>query len=347
MNGFRYSPKPIFIAQKNNVKMNNPRPLNHLNAASKLYPAAWKQIDELRRDRGVDLPDWPAWCFLPLAGWYAIVSADAGVSRLPVHLIPDVARLAAIGTWRYSQGIYRFDAEAAGALADTVTHGDMPVEVLMRLPEWCVYIETPGRQWLNEPLHGFWAHLEWDANTHRSELRLLLDCGEMLMPQILHLGPWTVTEAVDRWFSEAKRQSVLQKLTMPDETIMTQGVETLGAAINPLLSMLLYLCSDEPDIGNRDYPEEKPGRPQPKKTKKGWRLFPPKKPRIWQVGETIGAALRRDLAEPGPDTVRTVRPHLRRAHWHGYWTGPKTGERRFRYKWLPPIVVTGGNDGDD
>jgi len=26
---------------------------------------------------------------------------------------------------------------------------------------------------------------------------------------------------------------------------------------------------------------------------------------------------------------------LRRDHWHGLWTGPSDGERKFVYKWLP------------
>ena len=62
---------------------------------------------------------------------------------MPLNRVPDVGLLAAIGTWRYSQGIYRFDDSVYEALRDTVPSGDMPVDVLYRLPEWCVYIETP------------------------------------------------------------------------------------------------------------------------------------------------------------------------------------------------------------
>jgi hypothetical protein len=332
------------------------RPLEHLNAASKGYPDAWTYVTQFRQDLGNGLPDCPDWCFMPMAAWYAIVSADARIPysrkhdgqpyvRLPMHLIADVARLAALGTWRYSQGIYRYDTDAAEALADTVLHGEMPVDVMLRLPEWSVYIETPGRDWFGDTLYGYWAHLEWDANTHRRELRLLLDCESELIPQILHMGPWTVTEAIDRWFSEAERQAMTLRLPIrevPDGTETGTVIELLSAAINPLLSMLLYLCSDEPDIGSRDYPNEQPGRPRPKKTKRGWRLFAPDKPKVWTVGAEIGETLRQaKLSEP---SCRRLRPHLRRAHWHGFWTGPKAGERQFRYKWLPPIVVAGGGD---
>jgi hypothetical protein len=38
-----------------------------------------------------------------------------------------------------------------------------------------------------------------------------------------------------------------------------------------------------------------------------------------------------------------VAPHVRRAHWHVYWTGPRDGERVAKVRWLSPILV--GFDG--
>ena len=49
------------------------RPGNFLHSFSRLYPNVWKQVDDFRASRK-DLGDWPEWCFLPLAGTYAIVS---------------------------------------------------------------------------------------------------------------------------------------------------------------------------------------------------------------------------------------------------------------------------------
>lgn len=311
------------------------RPVQHLHAAGASYPNAWVRTEMFRSSRGQDgLPEWPAWCFLPMAAYYAMVSEDAGMDQLPPQRLPDVAKLAALGIWRYSQGVYRFDDAAGEALADTIMHGEMPVEVLLRLPEWCVYIETPARDWEGLPLYGFWCHLEWDAGTGRQELRLLLDTEGALIPQILHLGPWTVTEAVDRWVGEARRQSARMGMPLPQDI----DVADMGAAIQPLLALVLYLCSDEPEIEDREHPGEKPGRPRPKRTKKGWRLFPAKKPRVWTVGAELGEKLRREV---DVGTNRGVRPHLRRAHWHGYWSGPRDGDRRFRYHWLPPTLVQG------
>ena len=39
----------------------------------------------------------------------------------------------------------------------------------------------------------------------------------------------------------------------------------------------------------------------------------------------------------GTGTGRTVRPHIRRAHWHHYWTGP--GRKSLEVRWIQPTLV--------
>lgn len=316
-----------------NRKATATRPGSHLQAAGRLYPRAWKLVDQFRSARGRDLPKWPAWCFLPMAAWYAIVNDDAGGDNIPPNRGADIGRLAAIGTWRYSQGVYRFDPDIFSALWDTQIAGDMPADVLLRLPEWSLYIETPGAKWAEKPLYGFFVHLEWDANDQRRELRLLLDIEEFLLPFPVHLGEWPLQTAVQRAINESTRHIPMGiMLELPS----TEQVKQMAATLSPMISLVIYLCSDEPDFG----PEQKPQRPKPKRTKKGWRLFAPNVPTIWNVGERIGKIIREaQESTPGSSGDRTKRPHLRRAHWHGYWTGPRAGEQRFRYHWIPPTPV--------
>ena len=314
------------------------RPVEHLTAASHLYPNAWRQVEQFRARRGHDLPKWPGWCFLPMAGWHNIVCRDQGGS-IPIHIGPDIGRLAAVGTWRYSQGVYRFDKDIYASLWSTAIAGDIPAEVLLRLPEWCLYVETPGCRFAGAPLHGFFVHLEWDVNDQRHELRLVLDGEQMLLPVPIHLGQWSLAHAVERVIIEATRH-------IPAGTLVQvpsgQVIEELSGMYGPLLSLVLYLCSDEPDYG----PTQRPTRPRPKRTKAGWRLFPASGPRIWIIGEDTGRRIRVSTQKNSATTDRTVRPHLRRAHWHGFWTGPRDGQRRFRYKWLSPIFVGDKNHED-
>lgn len=303
------------------------RPRQHLAAAGKLYPGAWKQIDAFRAMRGGELPDWPEWCFLPAAGYYAIVSGG-GDNRVPLDLVPDIARLAALGAWRVTQGIYRFDPDLYESISSTQLNGDLPAELLTRLPAWCVYIEmqdAPG-------IYGFFAHMESDANTGEPELRLLIDTEDALLPMPLHVGRWDLVTALEETMRVCRTQAVVHGLPAPG------SAAHLAPLIAPMVSLVLYLCSE-----NADY--ARPHAPKTKRTKKGERLFPADKPTTWDVGLRIGAALRRartsddqrETEESG--THARPRAHIRRAHWHTFWTGPRDGERKAKVKWLPPIPV--------
>jgi hypothetical protein len=309
------------------------RPINHLAAANKLYPNAWKMVEQFRLGRGRDLPKWPGWCFMPMAGWYTIVCEDAGTPIVPSNQVPDIGRMAAIGTWRYSKGVYRFDPDVFASLWSTSITGNLPSEVLLRLPQWCIYIETPDKMLDTNPMYGYWCHLEWDANDQHQELRLLLDTESILLPIVIHLGDWPLETAIQKAVAESTRHipnGVL--IEVPDQ----KKVRDFADVLTPMLALVLYLCSDNPDYGA----EKRPQRPRPKRTKKGWRLFAPPGPTIWRIGERIGQQIRATQSvNTAKNTDRTVRPHIRSAHWHGFWSGPRSGPRKYNYRWLPPIPV--------
>lgn len=315
---------------------------SHLVRMTKKYPAAWKQGQLLRQGKGQGLPDWPDWCFMPMAGWYAVLL------ETPPFAIHDLAPLAALGAWRYTQGIYRFDGELLQALGDTVITGDLPTEVLFCLPEWCVFAETPGMSWQGRPLDGFFAYLEWDGKAERAELRFVfaLQGEERLIAAIaVHLGPWPLAEALEKAVKVAQEQAIKSKIDMSG---LPEAVADCSGDLHSLISLLLYICSDEPDIQGHqtgDYPRYA----KPKKVHGDWMLFPPPKPKIWRVGEELGKALRTASAQ-AKQTVKSdnsgKRPHIRRGHWHGFWSGPKTdkasgNQRKYSCKWLPPTLVKG------
>lgn len=344
------SSSTIVCEQSGGLGMSQPfekrtcRPRDHLVAAGRLYPNAWRQVDEIRAVRGREgMPNWPDWCFMPMAGCYAIVSGG-GPMRVLLQDAGDIGRLAALGAWRVTQGIYRFDPALYEAIVTTPVDGDLPHDVLYRLPEWCVYVETPGLEWLNSQMHGFFAHLEWDANTKRPELRLLIDSEADLTPIPLHLGPWSLAESIARMLDVAN----IHFRDAGHDTVPDDFIGEFCSRIEPMVSLLLYLCSQNAEIGNGMLT---PALPIPKRTRKGLRLFPPDKPTTWDVGIRLGSALRR--AHHAEETGRSgthagQRPHVRRAHWHGFRSGPMkrhdgteipAAERAFILKWLPPIPV--------
>lgn len=112
-----------------------------------------------------------------------------------------------------------------------------------------------------------------------------------------------------------------------------------------------------PEIGDD---QRRPDRPQARKTNKGLRMFPATKVNVWDVGVRMGAALRRAKAKVNVflDTEDMIgskntkqrsspRPHVRCAHRHGYWTGPRGGNQNFIVKWLHPVLVGAGASEDN
>lgn len=296
--------------------------LGHLRAVSRDYPGCWKQFDHFRQSREA-LGGWPEHVYCPMAVAYAIIAGGAG-RTVPLLASPDISRLAALAAWRPTQGIYRFDRDLFEALARTPVSGELPCELLHRLPAWAVYVEAPTD--LHDVLgwRGFFAHLEYDPNHGSEELRLLIDTSDGLLPVPLHLGPWDLGTALAR----AGERASAHREALGLGAIQPGHLSRLAGLYAPMVSLLLYLCAEEADYA-------RPPWPRPKRTKERlWRLFPAKHPSEIPVGVRLGAALRahREAEQGGALTGGA-------AHWHAFWKGPRDGERERFVKWLAPIGV--------
>ena len=325
-----------------------------LSVAGRAYPQAWRQVGRLRAARGGELPAWPQWCYLPLHGAYAIVSGG-GDNVVPFERAHHVGILGALAAWRVTQGIYRFDPALYGAVIDTPLERDLPREPLYRLPEWCVYVETPDLIWQvageSRPIHGVWAHLDWDERIEgapHDELRLVRDTARMpeealdplhgCIPIPLILGEGTIAEALARVLASGAVEARQHGLQPPAELT---DAHIVAPALWPIVSLVLYLCADGADIGEG----AKPMNPQPKRTRRhGLRLFAADRPTVWNVGVRLGAALRAGYQraetverEAGQSGRASPRAHVRRGHWHTLLA--RAGRTERRIKWLPPIAV--------
>lgn len=303
--------------------------INYLKQIKNKYPLAWQQADDFRKSNGDDLPKWPSYCYLPIAGWIAIASGGGNVDF--AHSLA-ASRLAALGAWRLTKGIYQFDSTIFEQLTDTPFSGEIPAEVLLRLPQWGVYLLTPGLKFGNSEMQGVFVHLEFDVNNNTKELRLLIDIDQNLVAIPVHLGKWTITEAIDRMSKVASNNSALKGFDFKNSD---EDIIQIAQDINPIISLVLYICSSEPE-----YFGSPPQRIRPKKTKKGYKFFEPHQPTVFKIGEETGAKIREFSKDQG-GTHKSHKPHIRRAHWHGFWKGKRnTSEQRFVYKWIPPIFVS-------
>jgi len=324
-----------------------PRPLQILTSFSTRYPKFWKQYRRFLEGRGRNLPNWPEWCYCPVAAAYAIISGG-GNNRCTLEQSADVGIMAALAAWRVTKGIYRFDESLMESLLDTPLGGKLPHEILYRMPEWCVYIELPvDMAFGDDPIHGFFAHLEWDPGDERTELRLILDLNTAPVAIPLHLTGQTLEHAIAAFmdeaiFQEASRSPMTSEQLAAWQSGIGSAKDPLKDILSPLVSVLLYLCTENADISARAGDNPSSGeRAKPD------RRYAAKEPTTWETGFRVGAALRRGRAasgEPQGGHHASPRPHVRRAHWHTYWRGPR-GSQEPVLQWLSPMLV-GAQSGE-
>lgn len=271
---------------------------------------------------------YPSYTFLPLDIWYDIALQIAEAEGL--ELLPVLADMFFAGTWQYSKGIYTFDPDLLLALLGSAIDGNIPADILTRIPEHCVYIDACG---------GFFAQLLYDPDLH-CPLLGLYGAEQVVFVPLIH-GP--LDEALDKYRKLPRFQN--------DEDIIGKFTDEIAAQerdfAEKCLNLILYLCSSEPDITTDRQPGYSRYRAEPVKTKKGLRLFPADRVHNHNVGASVGAQLRRVTdtgAEVAPIEYQggTKRAHLRRGHWHGYWKGSRKAEdREFIFHWIPPLIAGG------
>jgi hypothetical protein len=268
-------------------------------------------------------------------------------------------------TWRLTQGVYWFDETLYPHLISTQGAEKIPVDILCRLPEWCIYLETPGMTMpkidgTSLPMYGAWVsidiksqgmmalaitpdldhlYLDYENGVITPEQRLFF----ILPTQHMSLATGgTVEDGLAESFDHLQ-PDLDPRIKQARDEIIRENAEW----VKPIVNLLLYLCA------GADYAGPAPKNPQPKKTKHGLRLFPPNKPTVWDVGVRMGSALRtaytaQSASDGGAGVGRQVRPHIRRAHWHGFRSGARltpegqpipAEKRRFDLRWLPPIAV--------
>lgn len=248
----------------------------------------WQDIDLLRSQKGKTQPNWPDWCFLPSVYWRALVEKKAKKLRNPNVISDDYIADCELDlcfiAWRYTQSIYRFNPEIYDALISTPLINMLPCDAFLRLPEWCVYIELNQQIEWNprvEKIVGFFCTVDYIPEQNLPVLQFIMAVpGGSMMHYSLHLGPWSIEEAILRTYSE------IAYLYDDNEN---HAKET-AKKVMPLLSLVLYLCSNEPDIIRKD-PESLVVRSKKSLLQKRFEFTPPEYPQVWNVGEEIANSL--------------------------------------------------------
>ncbi len=109
-----------------------------------------------------------------------------------------------------------------------------------------------------------------------------------------------------------------------------------------VLAALIYIVSKEADIESFYSPRRRKNR-----TLKDDGLSAAEVTRVgYRVGRALGEA--REVVHEGDGVggAHRVSPHIRRAHWHCYWVGPRDNPTDIVVHWLAPILVNVNKDSE-
>lgn len=105
------------------------RAIKHLHVVSRMYPDLTALVNKFRSQG-----EPPNWCLLSLNDWLEIEFEQHPHNAL-IEQVSNAAELAAIGTWRYGQGMYQINEDLFTALIASPISSILPSEVFFRLPE--------------------------------------------------------------------------------------------------------------------------------------------------------------------------------------------------------------------
>lgn len=290
-----------------------------------------------------------------------------------------------VASWRQSQGIYRFDESVEKSFKEMSISSKMPTSVFFHLPEWCLYIETPGlklpRVGYSTPgesvqVNGIFVALditvrENDPLYPYGKYDLIVgfvyeDDHNAILPLIVTLDyDSTIDESMDRFYKTCRatldRDVSEGKISAEYGRWWKKGaanwVEIWKQSLAKALPYILYLCSINSEVRDIKGTSKTPRNPQPVRTKKGEKLIPASAPTYWECGYRTGPILRgyhREISEYKGGTHASPRPHLRAAHYQHYRVGPRkiNGERvplekqGVELKWIAPILVNASTADD-
>ena len=320
--------------------MNTSPPERWLRELTRHFPSVWADLRKTFENPGKILKPTarplldglPSWCPMPTFFPFLALSERYGMDIYMRN--PDsIMSIASMYQWRAGKGIYRFDPELYRTLISQPFSGDIPNECLYRLPEWAVYLETPGISIATRAVDGFIAHLDFNLHTKIVDLQFLIFWHGVIQPKpvALPLGAGGLSEAL-------ARLDAIDSLFAIPHNLMLGVQDEYRRAFSAMLQLLLYLCSEEPDMPEIEHPQRR-------RTFSGG-VRPPSEVRKWDVGERIGAALRRAAERPVSSNHESCgagharpRPHIRSAHWTTYWKGPRTGTQIPVLRWIPPLPI--------
>lgn len=303
-----------------------PLPNRLLQSINEKFPNLWNDIDKFRYDQN---QYWHPSVFMPLVLWqkffriyFPSMSDDRRIGF--THLISSLA------AWRPGQDIIRFEDDDFNNLITTPFKGRLPVSILERVPAWCVYIESPEILVINKMWKGFFLSLEVFQKPELKLLRLLFLAEDMMTYHyVIPLKDWDLCSATG-----AVNRLIIKKYGVPGIDRRQKVERGIFQAVN----LLMRMCASG-FVSQKHQSFNMTNKAHSGTDKKDWRFFAADRPHIHVIGADHGSQTIKGRSGY-PCNRNAPKPHMRRAHFHAYWSGSiKEGTRKLNLRWLPPIPI--------
>lgn len=240
--------------------------------------------------------------------------------------------------WWYTKTVAQFDLDMLGELFDTDDS-----ELMVSLEQCCKFLGSPVLIPFEKPYHDDGADIlgcivgfATDDPIGFNGLNSFVFLPVFMDPET-ELPNFAVGLA--RFNTRDKKQALpLRDLIGSVAEAQDDGsIPGFSLYRKELTAKLAYLLTETPDV-NRCMSVSSPTIKRPRRRPET--IFPPERPRFMPLGEEFGNLIRQYRgreAASGHTIHGTVRPHIRRAHWHTFLMG--AGREKRILKWLPPTFV--------
>ncbi|MCW8833303.1 MAG: hypothetical protein OQK09_12145 [Colwellia sp.] len=309
-------------------------PVEHLNKLIKKLPNVGKKVtDEYIKkiDPNIDV-GCPKSVFINFESCINIIKDYISSNESSISEIDRIS-FSTLISWRYTQGTYHFSDETFAKLSNTPFDGMVTIERIQNIPEWSVYIKTPHRN----DMDGFFASIDYQKQNNKTYLKLLLNTPFGLTPIPIQLGDWTIEEGLKLSFS---KESSTNRYSSNQPHFDRVCRELLPLA-KFCTSLVINLCTQESIVKAQENEATQPIRPQLKKTKKGFKLFPSNQPKNWFVEKSNSNKVVQIKDYQG-GKHKSPKCFTRRGFYRKQWVGARGSiERKQEIRWISPTIVNG------
>lgn len=329
-------------------------PLQIVRNLTRQVPDIWERVEKIRAEKK---SNWPEWCYIPTREGVDIAFDLCGRDALDSSYYGQ--QISTLAPWRLSKEIFLIDPQLEEELCKQ-ENLNIPAECLMKLPYPCFYVKFQGDTMKSFLYDGVFVRLDADPS-RGNELKLLFASADGRTTGFpISLEAKTVTESfkkvVELAYANLQRirdEAAVKRLS---EKVRQYVEDSTAELLQKTLQLVLYLCAENAEL----VPEPSAtGR----ETTSALKDVVTRKDRYsdirkWDVGVRIGAAIRKYRSEAKTENPESLdeevksetkertghaspRPHMRRGHWHHFWTGAKKDVegRKLVLRWIPPTFI--------